>query len=39
MVLDSVAGKLFEKAGGLLHNEKLEQKGAEVSSVGLLWIC
>lgn len=26
---DSVAGKLMQKAGGLLHNENLERKGAE----------
>ena len=26
---DSTMGKMMEKAGGLLKNEKLEQKGAE----------
>ena len=27
--IDSTMGKLMEKAGGMMHNEKMEQKGAE----------
>ena len=28
-LLDSTVGKLMEKAGGILHNQKMEQTGAE----------
>jgi hypothetical protein len=29
MILDSTAGKLMEKVGGFLHNDKLQERGAE----------